>query len=121
MLIESEYESDAAFEREMELGEKTVSNWRRGRSSSYMRILPRLSERFGVNVSELLDMPIGGDFSDLSEDEAELLTLYRKTNVLPKKVRRALRQTLETTINMYLSLGESEKKNKTKAKKSAEK
>jgi hypothetical protein len=86
-----------------------------------MRILPRLSERFGVNVSELLDMPIGGDFSDLSEDEAELLTLYRKTNVLPKKVRRALRQTLETTINMYLSLGESEKKNKTKAKKSAEK
>ena len=43
-LIDSEFESDAAFEREISLPDKTVSNWRRGRSASYMKILPALSE-----------------------------------------------------------------------------
>ena len=45
-LIESEFESDAAFERAMGLGDKTVNNWRRARSSSFMKILPRLAETF---------------------------------------------------------------------------
>lgn len=102
-LIDSEFESDAAFEREMELAEKTVNNWRRGRSSSFMKILPTLSERFGVTVGELMDVPIREDSSELSEDELELLELYRRTHILPKKMRQALRDTLETTINMYLT------------------
>lgn len=102
-LIDSEFESDAAFEREMELAEKTVNNWRRGRSSSFMKILPTLSERFGVTVGELMDIPIREDSSELSEDELWLLELYRKTHILPKKMRQALRDTLETTINMYLT------------------
>ena len=38
-LIESEFESDAAFERAMGLGDKTVNNWRRARSSSFMKML----------------------------------------------------------------------------------
>ena len=102
-LIDSEFESDVAFEREMELSEKTVSNWRRGRSASFMRILPALSSRFGVNAGELLDIPISGDSSELSEEELELLALYRKSHVLPKKMRRALKETLEATINMYIA------------------
>lgn len=102
-LIDSDFESDAAFEREMELSEKTVSNWRRGRSASFMRILPALSSRFGVNAGELLDIPISGDSSELSEEELELLALYRKSHVLPKKMRRALKETLEATINMYIA------------------
>ncbi len=102
-LIDSEFESDAAFEREMELAEKTVNNWRRGRSSSFMKILPTLSERFGVTVGELMDIPIREDSSELSEDELWLLELYRRTHILPKKMRQALRDTLETTINMYLT------------------
>ena len=57
-LIESEYESDAAFEREMELAEKTVSNWRRGRSSSFLDILPVLCEKYGRSLGEFYDMPI---------------------------------------------------------------
>ena len=105
-LIDSEFESDAAFEREMELGEKTVNNWRRGRSSSFMRILPELSELFGVNIGELLDIPIRDDSSELSDEELELLTLYRKAHVLPKKHRLALKETLEVTINMYLTVQE---------------
>lgn len=105
-LVDSEFESDAAFEREMNLAEKTVNNWRRGRSASFMRILPELSELFGVNIGELLDIPLRDDSSELSDEELELLTLYRKAHALPKKHRLALKQTLETTINMYLSLRE---------------
>ena len=110
-LIDSEFESDAAFEREISLPDKTVSNWRRGRSASYMKILPALSECFGVNVGELLDIPISSDSSELSEDEISLLELYRKTRPLPSKARAALRETLEMTINLYLtSLTEQKRK-----------
>ncbi len=106
-LIDSEFESDAAFEREMELAEKTVNNWRRRRSSSFMRMLPAISERFGVTVGELLDLPLRDDGGELSDDELELLTLYRKTHTLPKRMRLALKDTLESTINMYLAAKDS--------------
>ena len=102
-LIDSEFESDAAFEREMDLAEKTVNNWRRRRSASFMRMLPRICERFGVTIGELLDLPLREDSSELSDDEMELLVLYRKTHTLPKKMRLALKDTLESTINMYLA------------------
>ena len=118
-LIDSEFESDAAFEREMELAEKTVNNWRRGRSASFMRILPELSELFGVNIGELLDIPIRDDSSELSDEELELLVLYRKAHALPKKHRLALKQTLEVTINMYLSAHESKSRSVTRAEKGA--
>ncbi|MBR4835967.1 MAG: hypothetical protein IKU99_03045 [Clostridia bacterium] len=109
-LIDSEFESDASFERELGLSEKTVSNWRRSRSASFMRHLPELSELFGVNVGELLDIPLSADGDQLSDEERSLLTLYRKSHVLPKKMRRALTETLESTINMYIAAGESRKK-----------
>ena len=80
-LIDSEFESDAAFERALGLSEKTVNNWRRSRSSSYMKMLPRLSEEFRVNVGELLDMPLRSDTSELSEDELHLLHLYRSCQI----------------------------------------
>lgn len=102
-LIDSEFESDASFERELDLPEKTVNNWRRGRSSSFMKMLPGISEMFGVNIGELFDIPIRDDSSELSDEELELLTLYRKSRVLPKKHRLALKETLESTINLYIS------------------
>lgn len=112
-LIDSEFESDAAFERALGLSEKTVSNWRRGRSSSYMKMLPRLSEEFRVNVGELLDMPLRSDTSELSEDELHLLHLYRKSRTMPQKLRTALRETIENTINLYIkSASELKVKNK---------
>lgn len=112
-LIDSEFESDAAFERELGLAEKTVNNWRRGRSSSYMKMLPKLSEEFRVNVGELLDMPLRADTSELSEDELHLLHLYRKSRTMPQKLRTALRETLENTINLYIRSA-SELKSKSK-------
>lgn len=101
-LIDSEFESDAAFERELGLAEKTVNNWRRGRSASYMKMLPVLSEKFRVNVGELLDMPLRSDTSELSEEELHLLHLYRKSRTMPQKLRTALRETLENVINLYI-------------------
>ncbi len=112
-LIESEYDSDAAFEREMGLASKTVNNWRREKSSSYMKMLPALAQSFDISVSELLDVPITHDSSDLSDDEIELLTLYRKCSILTAKQRLALSKTLEEVINLYLSSApESKRKSK---------
>ncbi len=102
-LIESEFESDAAFERAIGIPTKTVNNWRRGRSASFMRMLPELSARFRVNVGELMDMPLKRDTSELSEDELHMLHLYRRSRSMPEKMRHALRETIEMTINLYIS------------------
>ena len=108
-LISSEYESDAAFERALGLKEKTVNNWRRGRSSSYMKILPILSEKFEVNLGELFDIPLRKDTSELSEDELRILHLYRRSRVLPSKQRKVLSETLENVITLYVKSYESKR------------
>ena len=119
-LIDSEFESDAAFERAIGLKDKTVNNWRRGRSASYMRMLPLLSERFSVNVGELLDIPLRKDTSELSEDELHLLHLYRRSRTMPPKMRTALRETLEQVINLYIKSASEEKKARKKEKQNKE-
>ena len=116
-LIESEYESDAAFERAVGIPDKTVNNWRRGRSASFMRMLPTLTELFRVNVTELLDMPISDDANLLSEDEQHLVTLYRRSRTMPQAMRRALRETLEGTISLYLTAWTEAKRERGKKKK----
>ena len=108
-LIEREYESDAAFERELGLPQKTVINWRRGRSASFMKMLPALADSFDVSVGELLDVPISHDTSELSEDEVALLSLYRKSGVLTAKQKLALRKTLENVIELYLAAAHDKK------------
>ena len=108
-LVDSEFESDVAFEKLLGLAPKTVNNWRRGLSASYMKILPRLSEELKVNVSELLDMPIRHDTSELSEDELALLSKYRKSAHLTVRSRVALAKTLESVIDLYLASAETQK------------
>ncbi len=111
-LIEAEFESDAAFERAMGLSEKTVNNWRRDRSASYMKMIPELAEKFGVNVTELLHMPLSGDASELSDEEMHLVRLYRKSRTLPAPMRAALVKTLETTVNLYVESAKAIKDSK---------
>ena len=101
-LIDSEFESDAAFERALGLRNKTVNNWRRGRSASFMKILPKISLEFGINVGELLDMPLRKDTSELSEDELLLLEKYRQARTLPQKLRASLSETLVGVIDLYI-------------------
>ena len=103
LLIEAEFGSDAAFERTMGLAQKTVNNWRRERSASYMKMLPEISERFGINVSELLDMPVRHNTSELSDDEVKLLQSFRRTRTLPKEMRAALCQTIDGVIDLYVN------------------
>jgi hypothetical protein len=67
-----------------------------------MRMLPKLSEVFKVNIGELMDMPLRRDTSELSEEELGLLRLYRRSRSMPEPMRRALRETIETTINLYI-------------------
>ena len=117
-LIDAEFDSAAEFERKMGLKDKTVNNWRRMRSSSFMKMLPELSELFRVNVGELLNMPLRRDTSELSEEELHLLHLYRKSRSMPEKMRKALRETLEMTINLYItSSNELKEARKKKTKK----
>ena len=115
-LIDSEFESDVAFEKAMGLPSKTVNNWRRGMSSSYMKLLPKLSELFHVNVGELLDMPILRETSELSEDEMRLLSLYRKSRIMPNKLRASLSESLESIINLYLKTAAELKPKKKRSK-----
>lgn len=116
-LIDTEFESDAAFERSLGLRDKTVNNWRRGRSASYMKMLPILSERFSVNVGELLDIPLRKDTSELSEDELHLLHLYRRSRTMPPKMRAALRETMENLITLYIKSASELKAQKREKKK----
>ena len=116
-LIDSEFESDAAFERALGLKDKTVNNWRRGRSSSYMKMLLPLSEVFSVNVGELLDIPLRKDTSELSEDELHLLHLYRRSRAMPPKMRAALRETMESLITLYIKTANEEKKKRREIRK----
>jgi transcriptional regulator with XRE-family HTH domain len=118
-LIDSEFESDAAFERALGLKDKTVNNWRRGRSASYMKMLPILSERFSVTVGELLDIPLRKDSSELSEDELHILHLYRRSRTMPPKMRAALRETIESLITLYIKSA-SEIKNSKREKRKKE-
>ena len=118
-LIELKFSSDAAFERAFMIPEKTVNNWRRGRSSSFMRMLPELSEKFKMNVGEIMDMPVKGDSSELSDGELALIQLYRKTRTMPEKMRSSLYTTLETTINMYIQAHHEMKRNERRLKQKA--
>lgn len=110
LLISAEYESDAAFERALSLPEKTVNNWRRGRSSSFMKMLPLLAERFHITVGELLDLPLKREAAELSEEELRLLRLFRRARTLPKERRAALSATLEQVITLYLPDAPAKKK-----------
>ena len=77
-----------------------------------MQMLEELSSAFHMNISELMDIPLSGGVSELSEDELKLLTLYRKTRTMPQKMRHALGDTLDTTINMYLKAYNETKRKK---------
>ena len=98
-LIERKYGSDAAFERELGLPAKTVSNWRRGLSSSYMKILPDLARIFSIRVEDLLMDPA----SEKPVDAAELYALLQEAEGLPKERRERLYRLIRDMLSLYLA------------------
>lgn len=116
-LIDARFESDAAFERECGIADKTVNNWRRGRSASFMKMLPALAEALSVTVADLLDIPLGEGEAELSSEERQILSLYRRARVLPKGQRDALDKTLVALITMYIESAPEKARSKRKAAK----
>lgn len=53
-LISEQFPSDKAFEDVAGLKPKTVDSWKRNNSKGYLKILPKLSEVFGVTTDYLL-------------------------------------------------------------------
>ena len=103
-LIELKFGSDAAFERAANLPPKTVNNWRRGRSSSYMKMLPELAALFGVSVRDLLLIEEeDSGATRLTAEEQEFLSLFRAAGDLTERERAALTETVRSTIDLYLA------------------
>lgn len=95
--IGARFESDAAFEQAAALPPKTVSNWRRNRSASYLKCLPKLALLLGVRAADLLaaeGTPEAG--------EARLIRAWRETAVLPDRERQALLDSISSLISLYL-------------------
>ena len=53
-LISQKFDTDAAFEVEMKLKPKTVYDWKRGKSKSYMSNLTKIADYFDVSTDYLL-------------------------------------------------------------------
>lgn len=102
-LIDAVYGSDAAFERAANLPPKTVNNWRRGRSSSYMKLLPEIATLLGIEASELLGTAGGEESAHLTSEEEEILAMFRAAGSLSEKERSALTETIRNTIGLYLA------------------
>lgn len=96
-LIAERFGTDSAFEEAAGLAPKTVSNWRRGRSASFMKMLPHLAPVLGVRAGSLL--PAG---EAESEDDARIMRLWRAAIALPNAERAALLDTIESVVRLYL-------------------
>ena len=108
-MIEREFSSDAAFERAASLPKKTVSNWRRGLSSSFMKMLPTLADLFGVAAQELIDTEGKVRHAVLTDDEEKLLSLYRSTEGLSRKTRSELLLAFENMTTLSLSANDDKR------------
>lgn len=60
-LIRQNFPSDTSFEAKMGLKPKTVDSWKRGKSKSYLKMLPELAQLFGVSADYLLGREPGDD------------------------------------------------------------
>lgn len=59
-LIRGRQMTDKEFEQELGLPPKTVSDWRRGRSKSYLKHIGKIAKFFGVSADSLFGLPQPG-------------------------------------------------------------
>ncbi len=98
-LIPTRFPSDAAFERAAGLPPKTVSNWRRGRSATYMKMLPQLELLLGEEFSAFLhETPVSDN--GLSREEERLLRAWRATSDLSTDARKSLLTTVLSIMKL---------------------
>ncbi len=103
LLAGQRYESHALFEEALKLSPKTVNNWKAGRSSSYLKMLPAIASLLSVEPSLLLEARMPREGGSLRE--AEFLALLRECRVIPEDIRERLfenvRSMIRLTVDQY--------------------
>jgi|GEM_PF-4735397 len=82
-LIKAKYKSDAEFERDIGLKEKTVDSWRRNKSESYYKKMSEISNLFKVSSDYLLG---------LSDDPVNINNLKNRRIKMNNKIWDALKE-----------------------------
>lgn len=99
--------------KETGIGTATLSNWKNGKYTPKQDKMQKIADFFGVTVdylmtgkdtaiSEVSILNNNSGVDDLSDDEKELIILYRKTGDIPEEEAEALRKQFESTIDIYL-------------------
>lgn len=98
-LIKLKSLTDIKFCEELGFGAKTVDNWKRGVSKSYMKNIEAIAEYFNVSTDYLLGKTknssvdserlngVNFAFNNLSEDDIEII---KRTKDLPSKKKQAI-------------------------------
>jgi len=102
-LLSEQQSPDTELERALGLSAKTVSNWRRGISHSYLRRLPEIAAFLGVSPSVLEGTDGDGETAPtLTADELALLSRYREACRSSPARRRALFEALDRVLVLFL-------------------
>lgn len=99
--------------KETGIGTATLSNWKNGKYTPKQDKMQKIADFFGVTVDYLMtgkdtaasEVSISNNNSgvdDLTDEEKELIILYRKTGDIPEEEAEALRKQFESTIDIYL-------------------
>lgn len=90
--------NDKEFELSLGLKPKTINNWKRGMSSSYMNMLPQLADYFNVSVDYLLGREKSPtDTESMSDDEIKALA---KTYIDLEKLAKLSPSQLQALANI---------------------
>ena len=99
MLLTESGKTDRELEAALKLKPKTVSNWRRGLSHGYMRILPEIADFLAISPV-LLWEGHSAEPKHVSNEEWELITAYRTLSNADASKRRAVRDMFRKIVQL---------------------
>lgn len=85
--------TDAQFQKDIGVYATALSEWKNGKTTSYLKKLPKIAAYFDVSVDYLLGntdtpkKPIGAQADELSDYDARVLAWFRS---LPPEKREAI-------------------------------
>ncbi|MDR2558899.1 MAG: helix-turn-helix domain-containing protein [Oscillospiraceae bacterium] len=106
-LIRENYKSNAAFERELGLTPLTVSDWKRKKSESYLKMLPKLSECFNVTTDYLLGNYTADTITPATKEQVKL-AIFGDSDITDEDYEEAIIQ-----ARTARQIREQRKRNKT--------
>ena len=95
-LIKRDFQSDVAFEKSLGLKPKTVSNWKRGLSTSYLKMIPQLCETFNVSTDYLLGRAVPTAAELQQSVSPEVIEMLEKIKDLSPEKRAQVRGYLDS-------------------------